>query len=250
MNLFDADGKPVDQTSSTTQTTSTASPDVFADLLKNIKNENGEQKYDNVPKALEGLAHAQNFIPQLKTELQKKDEEIATLREQLSKAQGIEEVVSRLTAQREAQSTVQPTATGGLDETAVLSLLQNVLQQNKAQESAESNIAQVQSALIAKFGDKATEALDAKAAELGTTRQELGNLARQNPKMVLAYFNVQAPAGTKPTTSSVTIPASYKPPVQELARPEKSLLSGSTSKEQAEFMRKIKEQVYAKYNIE
>ena len=67
--------------------------------------------------------------------------------------------------------------------------------------------------------------------------------------MVLALFNVQASQGAKPTTGSVSIPSSYKPPREELKRPEKSLLSGATSKDQAEFMRKIKEDVYAKYGV-
>lgn len=223
-------------------------PEVFADLLKDIRNERGEQKYDSVPKALQGLAHAQNFIPQLQTSIQQKDEEIRQLREQLAKASTVEDVVSRLTAQQTRVEDNQPAASG-LDEQAVLGLVQNYLSQTKAQESAQGNILKVQEALTSKFGDKAAEVLETKARELGTTRQELGKLASQNPQLVLALFGTQVPQGVKPTTGSVTIPASYKPPVQELTRPEKSLLSGATSRDQAEFMRKIKERVYAKYDV-
>src|SRR3989304_5674023 len=68
----------------------------YADLLKTIQNEQGQQKYDSLPKALEGLAHAQQYIPQLKTELQTKEQELITLREELAKRPAVDAVVTRL----------------------------------------------------------------------------------------------------------------------------------------------------------
>lgn len=248
MSIFETETTPSNQEQGSVQSTPTASPDVFADLLKNIKNETGNQKYDSVPKALEGLAHAQNFIPQLQAQVRQQEEEIRTLREQLAKAATVDDVVQKLAAQQ-ARGQDNPPAASGLDEQAVMGLVQQALQQTKAQESAQGNVLKVQEVLTAKFGDKAAEVLEAKAKELGTTRADLGKLASQNPQLVLALFGTPAPQGINPTTGSVTIPASYKPPVKELERPEKSLLSGATSKSQAEFMRKIKEQVYAKYNV-
>lgn len=221
----------------------------YADLLNNIKNDSGAPKYDSVPKALEALAHSQQFIPQLKADLQNKEAEIAQLKAQLAQTQSVEEVVSRLTQQQQAQVRDEPTQASGLDEAAIMNLVKNVLNQTKQQESAQSNVSKVQEALTAKYGDKVTEVLEAKAKELGTTRQELGALASRNPNMVLALFGTQAAPAAKPTTGSVNIPASYVPERQPLARPEKSLLSGATSKDQTEFMRKIKEEVYAKHGI-
>lgn len=244
-NVFD--DKPVEPQQQQQSTTST--PD-YSDLLKLVRNESGEQKYDSIPKAFEGLAHAQQYIPQLKNELLQKDAEIANLREQLSKTTALEEVVSRITAQQQAPVKDEPTVTSGLDPRAVEDLVKNILQQTKQQESAESNILKVQQALTAKYGDKTVEMLEAKAQELGTTRQELGQLASKNPAMVLALFGTQAPTGAKPTTSSVVIPSSYTPPVETLKRPEKSLLSGATSKEQEAFMAKVKADVYARYGIQ
>lgn len=241
-----ADVKPVEP-----QTQQQPSVDnAFADLLKLVKNENGEQKYDSVPKAIEGLAHAQQYIPQLKTELQSKDAEIAALKAQLAQTQSLDEVVSRLTAQQQqAQVKDAPPVTSGLDEQAVMNLVKNVLTQTEQQKSAQSNILQVQNTLTAKYGDKVVEVLESKAKELGTTRQQLGELASHSPALVLALFGTQASNGAKPTTTSVTIPSSYQPPREELKRPEKSLLSGATSREQAEFMRKIKAEIYAKYGV-
>lgn len=245
-NVFD--DKPVETQQSTQQTPST---DLYADLLKMVKNESGEQKYESVPKALEGLVHAQHYIPQLKAELDRVQAENASLRMEKEKSQSLEEVVSRLTAtQQQAQVKEQPPVTSGLDEQAVVNLVKNVLQQTKQVESAESNIQKVQQTLSAKYGDKTVEVLEAKAAELGTTRAELGKLASENPSLVLALFGTQASSGAKPTTTSVTIPSSYQPERPELRRPEKSLLSGATSRDQAEFMRKIKSEVYAKYGVQ
>lgn len=222
----------------------------YADLLKSIQNEQGQPKYDSLPKALEGLAHSQQYIPQLKTELQKKDQELATLREELAKRAAVEDVVTRLTAQqREPQEQGTPPKSSGLDEQAVLQLVQQALGQAKQQDQAQLNQAQVQQALSSKFGDKSREVVEQKAKELGTTPAELGQLASRNPAMVLALFNTSAQPNVKPTTGSVNIPSSYMPERAPLERPSKSLLSGATSKEQTEYMRKIKEEVYAKHGI-
>lgn len=224
--------------------------DPLANLLSGIKNESGQQKYDSVPKALEGLAHAQTYIPQLKTELSQKDQEIARLREELSKREAVEDVVTRLTAKQGVdESRGTPPATSGLNEEAVLKLVQQALGQQKAVDQATKNQAQVQQALAAKFGDKASEVVQGKARELGTTPQMLGKLASESPAMVLALFNASANPTVKPTTGSQHIPASYIPEQPKLERPTKSLLMGATSKEQAEFMRKVKEDVYARLGV-
>lgn len=222
----------------------------YADLLSSIVNESGKPKYDSIPKALEGLANAQQYIPQLKTELERKEAELLALKAKLDQQASVEEVVARLTAQQQqapAQDT--PPQASGLDEQAVVNLVKNVLNQTKQQESAVNNTLKVQEALTAKFGDKTVEVLEAKARELGTTRQELGQLASQNPSLVLALFGTTANKAASPTIGSVNIPSSYSPERAPLEKPGKSLLSGATSKEQAEYMRKIKEDVYARHGV-
>jgi len=222
----------------------------YANLLSNIQNEQGQQKYDSLPKALEGLQHAQTYIPQLKTELQSKEQEIVSLRAELAQRTSVEDVVSRLTAQqKQAPEQGQPPATSGLDQQAVLQLVQQALGQAKQQDQYTSNAAQVQQALSQKFGEKSREMVEQRARELGTTPSELGKLASQNPALVLALFNAQASSSARPTTGSQHIPASYMPTAPVLERPAKSLLSGATSREQTEYMRKIKADVYAKHGI-
>lgn len=228
----------------------TSAPTDYADLLGGILNEQGKPKYDSIPKALEGLANAQQYIPELKSTLSQKDQEIAALKAELEKRAAVEDVVTRLTAnQSQTQGQGQPPATSGLDQEAVLNLVRQQLEQSNVEAQAKTNYAQVQQALSQKFGEKARDVIQQKANELGTSPQELGRLASQNPKMVLALFNAEAKPSVKPTTGSVNIPPYSTQPL-ELERPTRSLLSGATSKEQAEYMRKIKEHIYAKHNVQ
>lgn len=248
-NLFETQPQATQQQVDNTQTTDANAQ--LANLLSGIKNESGQQKYDSLPKALEGLAHAQQYIPQLKSELVSKDQELATLREELAKRQAVEDVVTRLTAAKEeppAQG--QPPTTSGLTEEAVLKLVQGVLGQQKAHDQMSQNTAQVQQALIQRYGDKSREVVDAKAQELGITAQKLGQLASENPQLVLALFNASASPTVKPTTGSQHLPSTYQPTQPKLEAPTKSLLSGATSKEQRDFMAKVKADVYARLGVE
>lgn len=232
------------------QQASQASDQAYADLLKQIKNEQGQQKYDSLPKALEGLVNAQQYIPQLKTELQQKEAELVELRAKMAQQASIEEVVSRLAAKPNQTEVVErPSTPSGLDEKAVMDAIERRLQEREQTAKYETNTQQVQSALVAKYGDKTSEVVAARAKALGVTAQELGKLASQNPAMVLELFNTSAPKGSNPTTSSLNTSGFQSAPQGELQRPAKSLLSGATSKQQAEFMREIKARVYARNGI-
>src|SRR3546814_15410240 len=102
--------------------------------------------------------------------------------------------------------TDDPPMTSGLYEQAAMKLVQQTLNQNKQSETIKSNQSKVQEALKAKFGDKAQEAVAAKAAELGVSPSELGDLASKSPAMVLALFQTTGQSGPKPTSGSANIP--------------------------------------------
>src|SRR3546814_1625181 len=93
--------------------------DKYADLLKSIKNESGEQKYDSIEKALEALGHSQSFIPQIKSQLTEKEQELERVKAELSQRQSVEEVMQRLIANNQ-HGTDDPPITSGLDEQAVM----------------------------------------------------------------------------------------------------------------------------------
>lgn len=223
------------------------SVDKLADLLKSIKNENGEQKYSSLEKALEALSHSQSFIPQIKSQLTEREQELERVKAELQQRASLEDTVQRLIAKKAEEDGTPPTV-NGLDEQAVMKLVQSTLSQTELERQTKSNMQKVQDVLGSKFGEKAGDMVKQKAAELGTTPEELGKLAAKNPNMVLAYFNTMSPRGSTPTVGSVHIPPLSDKP--KLERPTKSLLSGATSREQLEFLNKIKEHVYAERGID
>lgn len=223
------------------------SVDKYADLLKSIKNENGESKYDNIEKALEALKHSQEYIPTLKTQLTEKEQELAILRAAKEKYENIDEVVQRLTA-RQPNGEENPPATRGLDEQAVADLVRRTLSQTTQESKANENLDKVQSVLLDKFKDKAPEVIRQKAQELGTTTKQLEDLAKQSPAMVLALFNSQVPITAPVTTGNINTQPINRPST-DLAPPSKSLLAGASAKEQKDYMDKVKASVYAKHGI-
>lgn len=226
--------------------------DAFANQLAAIKNENGQQKYANLEKALEALAHSQGYIPELKTEIQARDEIIQTLKAELEKKASMEDLLSRVAnAQAPQQTQGTPPQSSGLDQSSVVELVKKVLDDTNQTERYKANINKTQEVLTAKFGEKTKEVIAEKAKELGLSTQKIGELAGQSPAAVLAMFGLQSQqAGPSITTGSVSIPGYKTQEAPPLERPKKSLLSGATSKEQAEYMRQIRADVYRKHGIE
>lgn len=248
-DIFDKDGNKivVDPTPPVAPTTPPAN--LFADQLTDIKNADGTPKYDSVPKALEALGVSQQHIQTLEAEAANSSTELAALREQVAKHDGVEEVIARLAA-RDADEQVQETPQPNVvDEEAVLALVRNALNTERTETQAAKNVATVQQAIIAKYGDKASEVLAAKAQELGTTLEGLKKLSSENPAIVLALFGGEAPSPNNPVSASMVINPGL-PEDTPLERPEKSLLVGASSQEQMDFMRKVRDDVYKKHGVE
>lgn len=220
------------------------------DLLASIKNERGEQKYKDINDALKALANSQAFIPTLLSEKQAVEQELNSLREKVNKIDSIEDVIKKLTANDGTNNkTVETPPASGLSPEAVQELIRNTLVETEKSKTQLANIEQVDRALKQKFGDKTKEVVAAKAAELGTTPEELGALAAKSPAMVLAYFNAQKAPSFNPTTSSVSLP-NVKVDETRVAPPAKSVLLGATSRDQKAHFLEHKAAVYKKYGIE
>lgn len=226
-----------------------AQPSVYQDLLNGIKNEQGLPKYATLEDALKALQHSQAYIPEVKNQLTRQEQEIARLQAELEQRQSIEDVVSRLAKPNQPEPVANQPRGSGLDESAVNQLVLNALSQQAAQAVSSQNQAQVEAALKAKYGDKAQEVVKQRASELGLTPQALGELSSKSPQAVLALFNTQGTTGPKPTTSSVNIPPSFNQGNVTLDRPTKSLLTGASMKDQAAFMAKVREEVYKENGI-
>lgn len=221
------------------------STDALQDLLASIKNDQGQPKYKDVPTALDGLRHSQAFIEQLKAEKQAQEAELLRLKVELEKRAAVEDIVSKL-SQNQSNTSTTPTET--LTPAQIAELVQNQLLLKQSQDSKAENLRKVNDALVSRFGDKASEVLVAKAQELGMTVQELGELAQSKPQAVLAYFPTAQQ--TKPATAGInTSGFQASPASSEVPAPSKSLLSGATSKEQAAYMRQIRDEIYSKYGV-
>ena len=224
-----------------------APANAYQDLLAGIKNEAGLPKYATIDEALKALAHSQAYIPEVKGQLTQAEQELARLRADLEQRNSLEEVVSRLAKPNQPEPVVNQPSGSGLDESAVMKLVQQHLEQREATTVATANQQQVEAALRAKFGDKATDVVKQRASELGLTPQALGELSSKSPQAVLALFNTSG-TSPKPTTSSVNIPSTFHQALV-LERPTKSLLTGASAKEQAAYMAQVRAQVYQENGI-
>lgn len=215
------------------------------DLLKSITRPDGSQKYPDVETALKALSSSQEHIANLELERSNERKKLEELEAKISKVdnieQSVDELLSKIQQRQETPAAVDP------DEIA--NLVKKTIEQDKQMSARVSNRQEVSKTLQERFGDKTAEVVEAMAKENGLTREELGTLSETKPKLVLALFNK-----TTNSQSSTTPPShhSIAPKAQEdeLKRPEKSLLSGATTQDQVEYLKKIREKVYKQYNVE
>lgn len=250
-NVFDQNTQTTNDT--TTQTTPPDTTNLFADKLKEIVNDQGQPKYKDVNAALDALKAAQDHIKQLETEARSREAETTTLREAATKATALEEIVNRLTNNSQTKPNVETTTNAGMSEEQIVATLEKLLSTKDAQRVAQSNLDNVQNALVTKFGDKTKEVVAQKAKELGTTPSELGALSSKNPQLVLTLFGLVAGNNnSNPTVSSTNTPVNPPPQNDELKRPEVSILSGAgaTDKNRKALMAQIKADVYKKLQVE
>lgn len=232
------------------EVTHASSADIFAHQLMSIKNERGEPKYNSIETALDALKHSQEYIPQIKSEAERWKAEAESLQAELAQRASIEDTISKFTTQRtpEASSTTTE-APKALDESAVEAMLQRVLTAREQNQLAEQNLSAVSAQLTQKYGEKTKEVLASKAAELGMSMESVKQIASSSPSAVLAWFNTSSPAPSgAPVRSTVSLPDT--PRDTELKSPSKSLLRGASSKDQIEFLKKIREEVYRKHDID
>lgn len=218
--------------------------DLFADQLAAIKNEQGAPKYDSVEKAIEALQHSQQYIPELKDKLSSQEAMISELQAKLEATEKVQDIVNQQTTPNDVQNTNEPS----LSAEQVAELVTQKLEQQKALSTQEQNQISVNNTLTERFGTEAPAEVAKKAKELGMKPSELGELSKKNPAMVLALFGEKQSGSPSPSLGSVRTPQDT-PEVKPLSKPDKSLLSGATAKEQAEFMAKVREEVYRKHGI-
>lgn len=231
-------------TPETTQTT--PSDNLFSDQLAQIKNEEGVQKYGDVNKALEALQHSQTYIPEIKGELDATKAALAAATAELEKRESVEDVVKRLTEKQEPAPVATPQPTG-LAQDDVVGLIKQTLEQTSEESRLRANMASVQAKLQDKYKDKAKEVLEAKAVQLNTTLEKLGEIAATNPDMFLEFFPDVQGSATPVTGSSRTVSSPAGAFVAE--KPARSVLVGANSKQKVDHLLDIRREVYEKFNV-
>lgn len=217
---------------STTSNSANANIDnTLADLLKDIKNEAGQPKYSNTTEALNGLKHAQEFIPQLKSQLSDKDRELETLRNEVLRLKTVEETVARLTERQEATASTNAPV---IDEQKIAELIRNTLSQNEAASLQKANLTSVVATLQQSFGADAEQMFYSKASELGLDAKAINALAAKSPQAVLTLFGIKGTPQpqVKHTTPSGVNTTGFQPQAETfISRNKTSTSIGATSSE-------------------
>lgn len=242
----DSSAPQTQQNGGTSNVTNAQNNNGFADLLSEIKNERGEPKYKDLGDALNGLKHAQDYIPTLKSELSQKDAEIARLRAEAERVKTLEETLAALTSQQQqAQSTTQPV----VDEKVIADLVSRTLSAKEQEAKAKANIQSVVATLKETFGSEAENKFYGKAEELGMTKQEINALAMRSPQAVLTMLGVNPQAANNkqnnisPTTSTVNTSALQPQATSFIGRNSKPALIGATSDDVREASMRAKKMV-------
>jgi len=195
--VFDATSPEVDQQTATSAegTAPAVNTDPFAEALKGITKEDGSQKYTTVDAALSSIAPAQEHIARIEADN-------AKLRAEIEKATAVQEYLNKQPVQQEGVTApTDPTVSAE----QITNMVQQTVQGLKQQETVQANVESVNNALVNAFGDvdKAKAAIQAKAAELGTSIDSIKQLSGQSPKAVLAWFDTKPAQSAQPVRSDV-----------------------------------------------
>lgn len=168
----------------------------YADALSTIVNDEGTQKYADVPTALGALVHSQTHIKTMESEL-------AALRESVSKNTAAEDLLQQV---KEGTNTTSVTP-ASVNANEVAQVVEQVVSQRELATVAAANQAEVNKALVTKYGsaDKAKEAFVNRAGELGLGVAALDKLSAESPTAVLKWFDTtveKLPSKTSSTLST------------------------------------------------
>ncbi len=152
-------------------------------LLADLKNEDGTQKYKTLEDALKAAAHAQDHITKI-------EGENAELKEKGNASDKLDEL---LKAVKESKGSgdgekIPPT----MNPEDVLSIVKEYFDDTKAADSRQGNIDTVVKAFKDRYGKDAKEKLYGKADDLGFSRKEINSMIAENPNAALKVLGIEA----------------------------------------------------------
>lgn len=209
----------------------------LANLLGEIRNEQGQPKYRTVEDALVALRHAQEFIPKIKNESHEKEAELAELRAKVQRMDELERTVQQIT-QSQAESQTRGVVPKPEDIEAIVS---QTLSKRQAAEKHAANQKLVTQTLVNAFGAENAEAtFYTKAAELDYTKEQINALAAENPKALFKLMGISEQGANKqplfaPTRSSVNTEAFSPNQQSAIRRNDRKVELGESRDEIAEY---------------
>lgn len=222
-NIFENKEVKTETSAAEEQSKETSVENQYQDILKEITDNDGRQKYDSIDKALQALPHANQHISQLEAELKE-------MREELQKRATAEELLSKV-QEGNGKQTSSPT----LDQNQLTELVESVLSNKEAQKTAQENLKSVNDAMVSYYGDleKAKEVYSIRAAELGLDLQEL---SARSPKAALKLLGIGETTSkvTPKSTGSVNTEAFGGTPRVETP---KTVMGASSTKDAVNFWR-------------
>lgn len=149
------------------------------------------KKYATVDAALKALPHAQTHISKL-------EQELAELREEVTKRKTTQELLDEIKSGIPQGETAPK---DGLNQDTVVQLVEKVLSQKEKQQVATSNVSKVVGKFREVFGDKAEAQYNRIAEEAGLSVQALNQLAATSPQAVIKLAGL---VGNTPATPGKT----------------------------------------------
>jgi hypothetical protein len=149
------------------------------DLLKQIVNEDGSQKYKSVEDAFGALRSSQEHIPKIEAEN-------TQLRAEVDKRMTAEQVLEKIKAERKPDETPSPV----VDSEALDVIVDKRLEARTLAEKSKANEDFVQTSLTSKWGEKAKEVAANKAKELGMSTEDLRELSQKSPQAALTMLGL------------------------------------------------------------
>lgn len=187
-------GKTVPSAASTDAPKDTPTAPVLSDELAALVGEG--KKYATAEEALNSVPHAQSFI----TNLEKENND---MRAELDSREKVASILEQI---KSAQSPSALPADTALTPEDVQTLIANTLDETATAKAKTDNVNKASDAIVAKFGDKASEVVASKAKDMGATVEYLQEIAATNPDIFIALFNTNTGTTHTPTPTGNIVP--------------------------------------------
>jgi len=179
--------------------TTTEITDPYKDVLSQITNPEGSQKYKDALTALESIKPKDDMIVQLQEEIAEAQLKTLEMEDELSKRDSTQELVKKVMENRQQQqNTETPSGEDAEKKIDIGELVRKELAGIKAEDSKVANRQSVASELAEQYGDKANTILANKMAELKVSPEFFTSVIEQSPAAALELLGMKTKARAAP----------------------------------------------------